>query len=743
MKFKRRIIAALLSLFCSLVSYSEEAAVDTVALNELVVTAIKQSEDLQSLPMSSSLVTAVQTERLNVAAVKGISDLVPNLFIPDYGSRMTSSIYVRGLGARIDQPAVGLSIDNVPVLSKDAYDLDIADISRVEMLRGPQSTLYGRNTMGGQINISTLSPLAYQGVRVAAAVGNGFAGKVSAGWYGRICDDMGISVTAGYSYSDGWFRNEYTGEKADRERLWNARLKYEWRLSDSMSLSNTFAASGLHQGGYPYEYLGTGRIEYNDTCFYRRFCLSDGLTVRWLLPGVSLTSMTSVQYLDDNMTLDQDFLPLSYFTLTQKKRETGVTEEVVARGNAGFYSWTAGVFGFYKHLDMDAPVTFLDYGISQLIEKYRNAANPQYPIAWDTRSFPLNSSFTIPTAGAAAYHESNFTVGRWRFTAGLRLDYEHVRMRYRSGCRSGYTVLQTVEDGSTAPYAHIDVNIDENGRLSRSFVELLPKFAVMYSLDGSADNNVYATVSKGYKAGGFNTQMFSDILQQDLMGLMGINATYDVDEVVGYRPEKSWNYEVGAHLQTADGRLRGDAALFYIDCRDQQLTVFPNGNTTGRMMTNAGRTRSFGAEVQLSVDRVGPFSFCFSYGYTDARFRKFNNGIADYRGKRVPYAPQNTVFAQAVYRRDCGGALLDDITADVNVRAAGDIYWNEANTLSQPLYAQLGASVTLRRGCASLQLWGENLTDTRFSTFYFVSIGNEFVQRGRPLRFGATLRLSF
>ena len=227
------------------------------------------------------------------------------------------------------------------------------------------------------------------------------------------------------------------------------------------------------------------------------------------------------------------------------------------------------------------------------------------------------------------------------------------------------------------------------------------------------------------------------------MGLMGINAAYDVDEVVGYRPEKSWNYEVGAHLQTADGRVRGDAALFYIDCRDQQLTVFPNGNTTGRMMTNAGRTRSLGAEVQLSVDRVGPFSFSFSYGYTDARFRKFNNGIADYRGKRVPYAPQNTIFAQAVYRRDCGGTLLDEITADVNVRAAGNIYWDEANTLSQPLYAQLGASVTLRRGCASLQLWGENLTDTHFATFYFVSIGNEFVQRGRPLRFGATLRLSF
>lgn len=744
MKFPQLLIALLTFAGCSLTVAADTVPADTVMLNEMIVTAIKQSSRLKELPVASTLVTEAEADRLNLVTIKGISDIVPNFFIPDYGSRMTSSIYVRGLGARMDQPSVGLNVDNVPFLNKDAYDFDIADIVSVEMLRGPQSTLYGRNTMGGQINITTLSPLRWQGVRVNATAGNGFDGKVNAGWYGLLAPDHGLSVSAGYSYSAGWFRNVYNGSKTDRQHLWSARLKYDGHLSNEVSISNTLALSGLNQSGYPYESVASGRIEYNDTCFYRRFCLNDGLTVRWQRPGFSLASITSFQYIDDNMTLDQDFLPKSYFTLTQKKREPGLTQEVILRGTPSrHYNWTAGAFGFYKHLHMDAPVTFLDYGIEQLIEKNRNEANPGYPIAWDSRSFPLNSDFRIPTGGVAVYHESNFTAGAWRFTAGLRLDYEHVAMRYHSYCDTGYEIFRRTPEGELVPYSHIPVKLDETDRISQHFIELLPKLAVFRSLSSDGLNNIYFNVSKGYKAGGYNTQMFSDFLQQELMGIMGINSAYDVQKTVSYKPEKSWNFELGTHLATSDGRLSADACVFYIICTDQQLTMFPPGLTTGRIMTNAGRTRSYGAEIQLSARRIGPFDFNVSYGYTDARFSRFNDGRNDYKGKRLPYAPANTLFGEAIYKIPCSASWLDLITIDVNARATGKIYWNESNTVSQPLYALLGASVTFSRGDCSLQLWGENLTDTKYHTFYFVSIGNEFVQRGRPLRFGATLRFSF
>ena len=121
---------------------------DTVSLNEVTVTAIKQGSDLRSRATALTVLDLREAERNQVSSVKTASELVPNLFIPDYGSRMTSTIYVRGIGTRIDQPAVGLTIDNVPVMTKENYDFDLMDVARFEALRGPQNTLYGRNTLG-------------------------------------------------------------------------------------------------------------------------------------------------------------------------------------------------------------------------------------------------------------------------------------------------------------------------------------------------------------------------------------------------------------------------------------------------------------------------------------------------------------------------------------------------------------------------------------------------------------------
>lgn len=714
-------------------------------LGELNVIALKQEEMLRDDAVASTVIGRTELEQLNTVALKGISEVVPNFYIPDYGSRITSTVYVRGIGARMDQPAVGLNVDNVPYLNKNAYDFDLADIASVEMLRGPQSTLYGRNTIGGLINITTLSPLRWQGWRVMAQGGNGNDWKASLGWYHKFTPYFATAITGSFSYLGGFFRNRYNGRLLDKEMSGALRWKTDWRLSQSVKLTNTASASMLRQGGYPYEYVGTGEINYNDTCFYRRFIFNDGLTLSWRHDRFTMSSITSVQYLDDNLTLDQDFLPLPYFTLTQKQKETGVTEDVVFRGNEGdgLYTWVAGAFGFYKHMSMQAPVTFKDEGISSLIESHRNEANPDYPIRWDTREFPLNSDFTIPTGGIALYHESTFRTGDWKFTAGLRLDWEQSELNYLSRCDTGYEVMRLNADGSITHVRDVRIDIDDNGHLRRSYFNWLPKISILYRLPMAGENNVYANVSKGYKSGGFNTQMFSDVLQQRLMGVMGIGSKYDIDDVVGYKPEYSWNYEIGSHLTFPAARLSVDVSAFYIDCRDQQLTMFPSGNTTGRIMTNAGRTRSLGGEVSINWNPVSTLELSASYGHTDARFVRFHNGIDDFKGKYIPYAPQNTLFAQAQYTFGFGKRLVRSLTLEADVRGTGRIYWNESNNRSQDFYALLGASATLEGEIWSLQIWGRNLTDADYHTFYFMSMGNEFLQRGRPLQAGATLRLFF
>ena len=684
-------------------------------------------------------ISAGMARRYGVLSLKGVSELAPNFFMPDYGSRMTSSIYVRGLGARMDQPIIGLSVDNVPVMNKDAYDFDVADIESIEVLRGAQSLLNGRNTMGGQVNIRTLSPWNFTGWRAMAGYGRNNEVTASLGWYHKFSSKWGTSVSALYNMTDGFYRNEYNGARADADKSGTLRWKLCWRPATWVSLTNAASGSITRQGGYPYESLSTGKIAYNDTCFYHRSTFSDGLTVAWAGKRVVVTSITTAQYIDDNMTLDQDFLPDDYFTLTQKRHEWSFTEDLFTKGSRGDYDWLGGVFAFSKSSRMDAPVTFYDTGITRLIESHRNEMNPTYPIRWDERNFLLGSDFRQSSRGLALYHESTYHLNGWTFQAGLRWDCEWVGLRYHSHCDTGYETYRVNEDGSSEPFRHTPVEIKDSGKLNDNFLELLPKIAVAYEFDNA---KIYATVSKAYKAGGYNTQMFSDVLQQRIMQYMDIPMSYNIDEIVSYKPEKSWNYEIGLKSTWFNGRLNADAALFFIDCIDQQLTMFPPGMTTGRIMTNAGSTHSKGFELSASWQPNDQFTVRASYGYTHATFRRFSDMSGDYKGKRLPYAPSQTLFAGVnwVAPFDIMGWKP---SVNVNVRGAGDIYWNESNTVRQPFYALLGASAAVDKDNWSVRLWGENLTSTRYSTFYFVSIGNEFVQRGRPWQGGITVRANF
>lgn len=685
-------------------------------------------------------ISGAEARILGIDAPKNVSLIAPNFFMPEYGSRMTSSIYVRGLGARIDQPVVGLSVDNIPYLNKDNYDFDIADIESIEVLRGAQSVLNGRNTMGGQINIRTLSPLNVHGFRIMAEYGSGNSLSTSWGYYDKLAPQLGMSITIQQHRTDGFFRNAMTGRKVDHEKSESLRWKTAWQPADRLSFNNTAVFSRNRQGGYPYESLASGEIAYNDTCFYRRTSFADALTVAWAGKRVVVTSVSSVQYLDDNMTLDQDFLPQDYFTLTQKRREWSFTEDLFTRGTRGALTWLGGVFAFHKTTDMDAPVTFKDTGIAQLIEKHRNDVNPQYPIRWDSREFTLGSNFKLRATGVAFYGKGSYSLGDWHIDAGLRLDIEKTSLDYRSHTSTGFTTLHILPDGEEEVYSHTPVDINDSGSLSKTFVELLPQFTVSYD---AGDFKPYFSFSKGYKAGGYNTQMFSDVLQQRLMATMGMSELYKLEDIVAYAPEYSFNYEAGVHTVFGSERqFKADMTLFLIDCRDQQLTTFPPGTTTGRIMTNAGRTRSFGTELSFKWDVTSDLFLRAEYGFTNATFRKYDDGRQNYRGKRLPYAPGNTLFGLVSYRATPlqFAGITPSLTA--TARCAGPIYWNEANTIRQPFYCVPGIEIGFVASQWSLRLRAENLSDTRFNTFYFLSMGNGFVQRGLPRRFSATLRVS-
>ena len=735
-----------------------EQKVDTlIAVDRVQITAIKQGSELRREAVASSVLSGRTLEMQGVAAVKEAMMDIPNLFMPDYGSRTTSSIYVRGMGTRIDQPVVGMNVDNVMLADKNLYDTELQDIERIEFLRGPQATLYGRNTMGGVINVYTLSPLTYQGVRLRADYGSRNSFRVAASSYNRFKEKFGFSVSAQYSHCDGYWRNSFDNSLCDRENSGNFRTKFQYR-DGALSIDNTLALSIVDQGGYPYEYIGSpnpekhreelvGKICYNEPCSYRRVAVSDGLSIRYDFGGCSLASITSSQYMNDNMHIDNDFLPEYYFTLEQRKQQHHFAEELLLRSKEeGKYRWLVGVNGFFKRENMQAPVTFGPTGIDKLILDNVNAhSGYDGEYRWGdvdgngADELFLDSRFTTQNIGAAAFHRSELHLGRWRLALGLRLDYELVQMLYNTSTSTCYTMFPS--SATSKPTTH-RINIDNSELLTRGFFEFLPSLSASVDLDSAGRNLLYLSASKGYKAGGFNTQMFSEVLQRELQMKMGLYRDIDIEELCAYNPEHSYNVELGGHFGTTDGSFTADASLFYIECVDQQLTIFPDENSTGRMMTNAGRTRSLGAELSATARLAKTLVLRGSYGYTNAKFRQFESGGVNYAGNFIPYAPKNSLSLRLIESVPLRSRWIDRVVLSVGVTGAGRIYWNEANDLSQPFYAMLDASVRFEGAHWSVDLWCKNATNTRYDLFYFESMGNRFLQRGRPTTGGVRVMIN-
>ena len=140
----------------------------------LIIAAPKENRKLRELPNAVTLLSQQDMQAAQVNSIKNLTALVPNIFIPDYGSRLTSAVYIRGIGSRINTPSVGLYVDNIPYIDKSAFDFNYSDIERIDVLRGPQGTLYGRNAMGGLIKVHTKSPFSYQGTdfRIGAGTHN-------------------------------------------------------------------------------------------------------------------------------------------------------------------------------------------------------------------------------------------------------------------------------------------------------------------------------------------------------------------------------------------------------------------------------------------------------------------------------------------------------------------------------------------------------------------------------------------
>ena len=721
---------------------------DTIS-GSVVTSSVKRESFFSDIPGVSTFLMRRIEER-GIASPKNLSAVVPGLNIPDYGTSMTSTIYVRGLGSRMDNPVIGLYVDDVPIIDKNCYDFSFTDIRRIDFLHGPQGTLYGRNSMLGVLSVETLSPTAYQGTRGIIEYGSAstLSAKLSA-YKGRF------GLTAAYGHTDGFFINEYDGSNCGLSDSFSARARFVGGVGKA-SLDNILTVSYIDQTGYPYRKLMAGEllpVDYNDKSGYRRFFLMDGFRLKTEWRNWKISSVTSFQTLFDSMDMDQDFTPKSMFTLNQIQEQVAFTQEFIFKPKTHTVWWDSqtGLFAMVKLNKMSAPVRFLKDGIKSLILDNADSGIPQElgRLNIQEENFLIYSDFDIALGNVAAYHESYFNTGRWTFTAGLRLDFEASRMRYDSGSDIHFIV-------SPAMSEYIPFSTKVDGTETVRYAQLQPKLSVSYDATSERmrskglNMSLLASVSEGYRSGGFNTQIFSDVLQRKMMlGMMeslGVHLDGKGDlstDGLTYKPEICLNYEIGGkfRMRSAGHILESFFTAYRVDCRNQQMTVFPYGNGTGRMMANAGRSRSLGVEAEASWMWKG-LSVSFAGSLMDARFVDYDDGRNDWSGNRIPYSPESTLYLRCGHKFLTRGRFLRSVSLNADINRSGRIYWNEAGDISQSPYSLIGADVRLTTSKAELWLRGQNLTGTEYSVFYFKSVGNSFFQAGKPRRFTIGLSIN-
>ena len=731
----------------------------------VVVSQPKEAFRLRQQSLSSTSVGGFQIQKLGTRDLRELSSYIPNFVMPNYGSRLSSAMYVRGIGSRVNSPAVGIYLDGIPVMSKSAFNLHHYQTSRIDILRGPQATLYGQNTEGGLVRIYSRNPFEYEGTDLKLSYGSRYYRNVELAHYHRINDHLAFTVAAFNDAQKGFFRNTNTGNRADKYDEAGGKIVLKAKLNRGWNVDVLANYQYVDQNGFPYGKLDleTGKAALPSTTFdgtYLRHSFISGVTVNHTGTDYSFASTTSYQYLKDKMNMDSDYLPEDYLSLLQDQLQNSITQEFTFMSRQpffGFWHLTQGAFFSHVWLKTNGPVKFgsaLTKPISNVIQSQMQHAMPPAMASGVSVNVDMGAPglFHTPQSNLGLYHESTFDLSsRLKATLGLRYDFMHTSIHYDTYAYMAMTVKVMGMEATSKLRSMLDRKTGDD------YNQLLPKFGLSYQLDEQG-SNVYATVSKGYRAGGYNIQMFSDILQtelnahrQDAMrGNYDVSHTdedYDrVNQTIAFKPETSWNYEVGTHLNLFDHRLHFDLSAFYMQVRNQQLSVMAGNYGFGRMMVNAGKSHSCGIEAALRGQLFdGKFDWAMSYGYTRSKFDKYVDGegedAVDYKGKYVPYVPQHTMAAMADYR------LTDWLTFGANVNAQGKTYWDNANTYSQKLYAVLGAHVDLNFKAFNVSFWGRNLTDTNYNTF---AVDNSatgtkeyFAQRGNPFQCGVDVRFHF
>ncbi|HEY0939993.1 MAG TPA: TonB-dependent receptor [Steroidobacter sp.] len=701
--------ASLLAVATPAAAQSERVSQSVGGLEEVVVTAQKRSESLQDVPIAISAVGAEEMVRSRTLQVRDLQAQIPNV---GFGVRdnKDTTISIRGIADNTRNVGydarAGVYVDGVYVGQSQAMNQGLLDLDRVEVLRGPQGTLFGKNTVSGAINLITRKPDAETRVELGLDVGNlGLFAQQALVNVPLVSDRLFLKVSGRNERSDGYIKNLHNGDDLNGENTTSGRVQARWLATEQLEINLSADVLREHPHGVT-NAVATGGPAFEETGSVRRINMdaqgdSDrtvegaALTIDYSLgSGRTLTSVTAYRGSDATRPVDEDYSSADSLASDFADDTSQFTQEFRLASTSERLDYVVGLYYMDQDLETRHGATGgVDLGL------------PGYRVV--TSGTSKNQSYAV------------FIDGNYHITDDLTLT---AGGRYT---RETKDIAYSINGG---PPLFMNLDSFKDSLRDSSFT---PRVGLSYEF--VPDVMGYVMVSRGAKSGGWNADFIT------------------TTEQIAFGPEEATNYEAGLKSTLFDRRLRINAAIFNTKYTDYQVSQFVQLSTGGTLitLTNAGEVTSRGLELEMAASLTPQLQLNANLGLLEAKFDSFKDGGGPgvhYDGKTLPYAPKVSGGLALDYRYEELSAGALDFRVDYSYK--GYLYSNPNNgdQFRSPGYGLVGVRAGFRTHDSKwgVYAWAQNLTDKLYSNFNGLSfLGVPRADIGPPRTYGLELRAKF
>ena len=705
-----------------------ESAAEQTDAGGIVVTGLRRSETLQDTPAA---VTAFDSQAIANAGIERPGDfiaLTPNVNLVETQNAGNAFVIIRGITQnRNSEPSVAVIVDGVQQVNPAQFNQDLFDIEQIEVLKGPQGGLYGRNAIGGAIIITTKKPTDEFSGNITAGVDNGFGYFLRGGISGPIAENAYFRVAGSYYNTDGFIENTFLNEKADPVEDFSLRANLLVEATDRLTFDLRGSVNQLRTQGLYYNIVGdvntVAPVRVNNPGQNDRDIYNTSLKIEYAGDNAVLTSVSSYDTLTEVLTGDAfDFQPIpdSFFF--------NLFEFLFGPGN-GFdlnQSQYLNVKAFSQEVRLASPEDGRPFNWmvgGYLIDTTRfistgnmiDTGNGVFPVFRSPSTNPLNPQFSYLADGQDNFAWALFANAGYEITPEFRVDasLRYDRDKRRQTTLTPQAFLPVVPGVPQAQSGEVRTAV---------FDDWQPKITLTY--EPTPDLTLYGGYSRGFRSGGFNqTGVGAEAVNNAIVGVGDI-----------FRAETADTFEVGAKAQLGPVRLAG--AAYTTLSKNSYFFVFLAQSST-QNLGNIPKTRLTGFELEATAEVVPHFDINAAIGVTDSEIKEFPD--ATVIGNEAPQISRYTLNLGAQYAGPISDSL--DGLLRIDYRRTGKTWWEPFNTtVRNPVdIVDARAGVTMDNG-VSITAFASNLFNEIYNAEF--SPGG-FVFRARPRRYGVEIGFKF